>query len=246
MRDAAERRLAVGFFDGVHLGHQAIVGRADAVLTFANHPLSVLSPEKAPPCIMTLEERVAAIGKPVTVLTFTRELAAMSREEFAARYLAGNCIICGENWRFGRDGAGDADWLRAQGFAVEVVPYAVYEGEPISSTRIRSCLERGELTAANAMLGRSFSLCGVISRGKGEGAKIGYPTVNLRRGVYEVSVNGERAIANYGVAPTFGERAWATPTLEVHFLRFIRPERKFSSTEELKSQIAADCEEVMK
>ena len=260
-------RLAVGYFDGVHLGHQAILRGADRALTFRNHPLTLLAPEKAPRLIMSLEERLSAIGRPVEVLDFTPELAAMSPEQFAARYLRGCVVSCGANWRFGCGGVGDGAWLRAHGYAVDVATSVEYAGATISSSRIRAALGRGDLAAANAMLGRPFAVSGRIVRGKGEGKALGYPTVNvvLRAdmpeipcGVYEVEVAGVRAIANYGHAPTFRDRCWPTPVLEIHFqpfnldlqpfnplalnlLRFIRPERKFDSVEDLKRQIAADC-----
>ena len=271
MRDATLQGLAVGFFDGVHLGHQEILKGASAALTFRNHPLSVLAPEKAPRLIMSAEERVAAIKacgvKDVTVLDFTPELAAMPAEEFACRYVQGEKVFCGENWHFGRGGKGDAEFLRRMGMSVMVVPYAEYKGERISSSRIRACLERGEIEDANAMMGRKFKVQGSRFTGKGIGTAIGYPTVNLELstlnlelpfGVYEVEVEGLKAIANYGLAPTMGDAAWRKPTLEIHFLhsapapstytsipveltRFIREERKFASLEDLKRQIAADC-----
>lgn len=283
MRDAACRSLAVGFFDGVHRGHQAILAGADVALTFRNHPLSVLAPEKAPRLIMTCEERVAAIKscgvKDVIVLDFTPELAEVPAEEFVRRYLASSVsglpssIRCGENWRFGKNGAGDAAFLRARGIDVKIVPYAEYQGERISSSRIRMALERGEIEDANAMMGRRYQVSGNREQGKGLGRQIGYPTVNLHLststshlhlpfGVYEVEVEGRRAIANYGLAPTMGARAWTEPVLEMHFvesagiedgrretadetvvsvIRFIRPERKFNTIDDLKRQIAADC-----
>ena len=189
MRDAAIQSLAVGFFDGVHLGHQAILRGADAALTFRNHPLTVLAPEKAPRLIMSCEERVAAIRacgvRDVTVVEFTRELAEMPAEEFAARYLTSSVsrlpssVRCGANWRFGKGGEGDAGFLRKLGLEVEVAPYAEFKGEPISSSRIRGCLENGEIEDANAMLGRRFQVSGFRFQGKGLGGKIGYPTINL-------------------------------------------------------------------
>jgi len=267
MRDAACKGVAVGFFDGVHLGHQAILRGADAAITFRNHPLSVLAPERAPRLIMSLEDRLAAIRAcgvhDVTALEFTEALAHEPPEEFMRRL--GRRVRCGGNWRFGANGAGDADFLKSHGVAVEVVPYAEFKGERISSTRIREALEAGNVADANAMLGRPFSVRGSVFRGKGEGTAIGYPTVNmtpdlpirLPLGVYAVEANGHRAIANYGVAPTMGARAWDAPCLEIHFpdaqcptpdvknLRvafrgFLRPERRFESKEELVRQIAAD------
>ena len=242
MRDAALQSLAVGFFDGVHLGHQAILKGADAALTFRNHPLTVLAPEKAPRLIMSCEERVAAIRacgvRNVTVVEFTPELAEMPAEEFVDSFLKRkgfrfSTVRCGANWRFGKGGAGDAAFLRERGFEVEVVPYAEYKGERVSSSRIRVALERGEIEDANAMLGRKFQVSGFRFQGKGLGTKIGFPTINiriserescessriaLRRGVYEVEVGGLRGIANYGIAPTMCEKAWREPAMEIHFL----------------------------
>lgn len=276
MRDPAVQSVAVGFFDGVHLGHQAILRGADFALTFARHPLSVLAPEKAPRLVMGLDARIAAIRDcgvmDVVALDFTPELAATSPEDFAARHLVGADgrplrVRCGENWRFGRDGSGDAGWLRARGFDVVVVPYAVYGGAPVSSSRIRAALAAGEVEDANAMLGRPLRAFGAPFPGKGLGRAIGFPTLNLRLappapavplGVYEVRVGGRRGVANYGVAPTMGEQRWHEPVLEVHFpgldaapkadapvavdfVRFVRPERKFASVDELREQIARDC-----
>ena len=280
MRDAALKSLAVGFFDGVHLGHQAILRGATSALTFRNHPLSVLAPERAPRLIMTPEERVAAIKacgvEDVTLLDFTPELAAMPAEEFVTRHLMSavsrlpSSVRCGANWRFGKGGAGDAAFLRSHGIAVEVAPYVEYKGEPISSSRTRRCLENGEIEDANAMMGRKFKVQGSRFKGKGLGTDMGYPTVNLELetlsirlplGVYEVEFEGRKAIANYGTAPTMGDNAWARPVMEVHLLgegtedmgretadgvsvglvRYIRPERKFETIDDLKRQIAADC-----
>ena len=312
--------LAVGFFDGVHLGHQRILARADAALTFQEHPLAVLAPEKAPPLLMTPEERLAAISialkgsnrevitKPgrdgarpshicvnvlrngrdalrrvrirecsaitsrVRALAFTRELAAESPEEFATRlrhdYPYLEAILCGPNWRFGAGGAGDAEFLRARGFTVEVVPMETLEEAPVSSTRIRMALQAGDLQLANAMLGRPFAVTGEVAPGKGEGRELGFPTINVRPanhclsrllpfGAYVADTVWGRAVANWGQAPTMGARAWPTPVLEVHLirpltpleplkaltvglLRFLRPERRFASAEELKKQIALD------
>jgi len=277
----ASNTLAVGFFDGVHLGHQKILHGASSALTFRNHPLSLLAPERAPRLIMSPEDRIRAIRacgvEHVTMLTFTRQVADMTPSAFLDEYVfarwglrPGMKILCGENWRFGKGGLGDADFARKAGAEVEVVSYAEYKGERISSTRIRACLERGEIEDANAMMGRRYEVRGMREEGKGLGRKLGYPTINLRlststsslhlpHGVYEVAMNGERGIANYGVAPTLGDRAWTEPVLEVHLIspppphfstsistvveivRFLRPERKFASVEELKRQIAADC-----
>ena len=231
-------KLAIGFFDGVHLGHQRILAGADAALTFREHPLSVLAPDKAPPLLMTPEERIAAIASAlnglndrVRALSFTRELAAEPADAFAERlrrdYPDLETILCGPNWRFGAGGAGDADFLRARGFAVEVVPLEEQDGAPVSSTRIRAALQAGDLPLANAMLGRPFAVAGEVVSGKGEGRKLGFPTINVRPanpclarllpfGVYVADTDWGRAVANWGQAPTMGEQAWPSPVLEVH------------------------------
>jgi len=215
----------------------------------------------------------------VVALEFTPELAALSPDEFAERHLMSggvrSRVCCGENWRFGAGGTGDAGFLRRLGYDVCVVPSACQDGETVSSTSIRAALEAGQLEKATAMLGRPFRLAGSVTAGKGFGRTIGFPTVNvvpdecaggervrLPRGVYQVSVDGARAIANFGVAPTAGDSAWSKPVLEIHFLdalplslqgvdaprrlsaellRFVRPERKFRDFSDLQRQIAADC-----
>lgn len=280
MRDAAQRRVAVGFFDGVHLGHRAILAGADVALTFRRHPLEVLAPEKAPVLLMTVEERVAAIRAcgvgEVVVLDFTPELARLPAEAFArkltdvglhgqdARSPMGVVVRCGDNWRFGAGGRGDAAFLRAQGLAVEVVPYAVYRNEAISSSRIRRALADGQVRDAAAMLGRPVVVRGTVESGKGLGRELGFPTLNvrpdrrhnLRRGVYAVRLGDAKGVANYGLAPTMGDRAWQELVLEVHLfgpfaaavstatvelVGFLRDECRFGSADELKRQIAADC-----
>jgi riboflavin kinase/FMN adenylyltransferase len=276
MRAAARRGLAVGFFDGVHRGHQAILSRAAAALTFRQHPLSVLDPARAPRLLMTPDERLQALRATgvsrVIDLPFTRDLAETSASDFLAQVLlpagADAGVFCGANWRFGRGGEGDAGFLRARGVPVEVVPFMRAGGERVSSTAIRAALERADLAVATEMLGAPWRTRGSVVKGKGLGREIGFPTVNfilpdlqlrLPRGVYAVSVWGASGLANFGVAPTMGARAWDEPRLEVYFpqgvpaagagepaaavsfLRYLRPERKFDSVEALTRQIAVDC-----
>lgn len=283
--------VAIGFFDGVHLGHQAILAGADVALTFENHPLSFLAPERAPRLIMSWQERaktIQSLGVHVTALDFNADVASWSPEEFLER-LKGYAAVwaehlkipaeplqirCGANWRFGKGGAGDAALARAHGIETTVVSYAVYQDEPISSTRVRAALEAGAIEDATAMLGRPYRISGEVFAGKGKGKSLGYPTVNLRPlstsslhlplGVYAVEIDGTRAIANYGRAPTFKDAAWETPVWEIHYLtdptslpsvafaeegqtsftllRFIRPERTFATLADLQAQIAKDCE----
>ena len=176
-------------------------------------------------------------------------------------------MFCGPNWTFGAGGAGTADTLRALGFQVTVVPFATWRREPVSSTRIRAALGEGDVAAAAAMLGRPYSASGRVVGGKGEGRALGFPTLNivpslgdlpLVHGVYAVETALGRGLANWGVAPTMGARAWPAPVLEVHLLNapttppptslrvaftaFIRPERTFESIDDLREQIARDKE----
>lgn len=280
--------VAIGFFDGVHRGHRAILAGADVALTFESHPLDFLAPDRAPRLVMSWPEKAQALrdlGVFVTAIDFDAVVAGWTPERFLERlrdFAAGWSgqlkipaeplrIRCGANWRFGKGGAGDAAFARAHGIETTVVPYAVHKGEPVSSTRIRQALEEGALEDAAAMLGRPFAVRGTVFAGKGLGRGLGYPTVNLRlggalagpralrlpRGVYAVEAGGVRGVANYGVAPTMGARAWTEPVMEVHFLSdppsfgggeavvsllaFVRPERAFGSVAELKDQIARDC-----
>ena len=222
--------VAVGFFDGVHLGHRRILKGADAALTFRNHPSSVLRPESAKTLLMPYSEKeefIRACGvKNVIALDFTPELASMPPERFIDFIASFSKVRCGADWRFGKGAKGDAEFLRGRGFEVEVVPYAELDGERISSTRIRAALEKGDLNSVNRMLGRNWRLTGAIVRGKGVGRELGYPTVNLEilnsppelpAGVYEVDVFGIKAIANFGYAPTMGDAAWKEKILEIHF-----------------------------
>lgn len=228
-------RLAVGFFDGVHLGHRRILAGTDAVLTFRNHPLSVLDPARAPALLMDVDERISMLRtvgsrspRVVHAVEFTREFASMTPEDFVS-YLRREFpylerVHCGGNWRFGANGAGTPQTLKDFGFSVKVSRYARCGDEAISSTRIRAALAEGDVELANSMLGRRFSVSGCAVHGKGVGCKLGAPTLNfevsppLRLGVYVVDTPYGRGVANYGTAPTMGECSWRAPVLEVHLL----------------------------
>ena len=227
--------LAVGFFDGVHLGHRRILAGADAVLTFRNHPLSVICPSAAPPLLMSAGERMALLAtagakipRTVHAVRFTRRFASMRPEEFIAflkrEFPDLEKVQCGGNWRFGAGGAGVPRMLKESGISVKVSKHVLFEGCAISSTRIRAALAEGNVGLANAMLGRCFSVSGRIVSGKGAGGKMGAPTLNLKvspplkLGVYAVDTPFGRGVANYGLAPTMGKSAWTEPVLEVHLL----------------------------
>lgn len=269
MHNSAKRGVAIGFFDGVHLGHQRILSSASIAITFENHPLSILASEKAPRLIMPFAERrkhILACGiEKIVALRFDARISRMNAEDFVAEVIAPlgeKRIVCGSNWKFGRGGKGDGALLSSLGYEVEVAPMAEFAGERVSSTRIRAAIESGELDLARSMLSRPWKIFGRICRGKGLGAKIGSPTVNLipenlflnpPRGVYSAKVGSSRAVVNFGLAPTLGDKAWKSDILEVHFLdspveefdgveiySFLRPEKKFDSIESLKEQISLD------
>lgn len=194
--------LTVGSFDGVHLGHQALLrevrrraaaaGAAPVVVTFEPHPASVLAPQRAPRRLTLEVERkeiLAELGAAhLLVLRFDPAMAAQSAEQFVrdvllARYGMRELVI-GVNHRFGRGGDGDSRTLpelgRKLGFAVSVVPAVVDEcGELISSTRIRAALSTGELAPVAGWLGRPYRFSGRVVRGAGRGRTIGVPTINL-------------------------------------------------------------------
>jgi riboflavin kinase/FMN adenylyltransferase len=199
-----ERRpsaVALGVFDGVHLGHRAILGAAVAharatgapalVCTFEPHPMEVLQPDRAPLPITTLDERlelIAACGVDgAIVLAFTPELAAVEPEAFVkdvlVERLAARQVVVGFNHRFGRGARGDAALLRELGtrvgFGVDVIEPLTVDGVPVSSTAIRAALGRGDLEAAARMLGRPYTLPGTVVAGAGRGRTLGFPTANV-------------------------------------------------------------------
>lgn len=193
--------LAVGYFDGVHRGHQAVIGEAVGkaaamrgeawVLTLDPHPLKILKPQAAPPLITSTAHKIELIDPlgidGCVVLPFTRELAAEEPEDFVARLhrAAPNLreLVVGQNWTFGHKGRGTADLLRKLGpdneLQVCVVEPVLWKKDAISSTRIRQAVARGDLENAEQMLGRPFSILGTVVRGRHIGTQLGYPTVNL-------------------------------------------------------------------
>jgi riboflavin kinase / FMN adenylyltransferase len=244
--------LAIGMFDGVHLGHRAVVeaavhsarasGGIAGVLTFWPHPSALFRPE-SPTKLMqdaaTKSRMLLALGVDAVITqAFTRDLAAVSAEEFLPwlkhRLPQLVAVYVGENFRFGRGRHGDAGLLvasgRQHGVRVFSAPRVNLDGESISSTRIRALLEAGEMEAANALLGYTYFTEGVVMPGKRLGRTIGFPTLNVpwapefrpRLGVYAVRVAGLKsptalpAVANYGVRPTVEKTD--EPRLEAHLL----------------------------
>lgn len=285
--------LAIGVFDGVHLGHKTVVESAvfwaqrsrgvSAVLTFDPHPSRLFRPDNPTRLIMPIKAKMSklhCIGVDCVICKrFDHAFAAIPAKNFLAHLKEElptlKSIYVGENFRFGQKRAGDVATLVATGRELGLEVFSAdrikHNGDPISSTRIRKELQAGHIKEANSLLGYNYFSCGKIVTGARLGRKIGFPTMNLpwepecspRFGVYFVQFRqvGERswapAVANYGVKPTLEEKA-GRPLLEVHaleavhlgpgdaieveWLRFIRPEQKFASMDDLKGQIAKDCE----
>jgi riboflavin kinase / FMN adenylyltransferase len=199
--DRRPSAVALGVFDGVHLGHRAILGAAVAqaravsatavACTFDPHPFEVLQPDRAPLAITTLDERLALIAETgidvAVVLPFDKELAAVEPEAFVkdvlVERLTARHVVVGFNHRFGRGARGDAALLRELGerlgFGVEVVEPFTVDGIEVSSTKIRAALRRGDLDAAARMLGRPYALPGKVVAGAGRGRTLGFPTANV-------------------------------------------------------------------
>lgn len=199
--EAPPAAVALGVFDGVHLGHRAILGLAvshasaagmqSIACTFDPHPLEVLQPGRAPLPITTLDERLALIEgcglDLAVVLPFTRELASMEPEAFVkdvlVTRLGARDVVVGFNHRFGRGARGDAAMLRSLGerlgFRTHVAEPLVVDGVAVSSTEIRAALQRGDLAMAGRLLGRAYTLSGSIAHGAGRGRTLGFPTANI-------------------------------------------------------------------
>ncbi len=197
----ADTVLAIGFFDGLHLGHQRVINLAQEnaaarhaqawVMTFDPHPLKIVQPSQAPLLITTLEQKLELLAARqldgCAVIPFTRQLAEMTPEEFladlmrAASGLRG--IVIGENWRFGRHAKGDVALLRVlgreHGLEIIIAEPVQKDGQTVSSTRIREAIAEGRLDEAHAMLGRRHALPGRVINGAKRGRKLGFPTANL-------------------------------------------------------------------
>lgn len=207
--------LALGVFDGVHAGHQAVIARAvraanlngglAGLLTFDPHPIRVCAPGKAPSSLLeTLDHKariVADLGINLFVpLHFDATLAAMDASEFIARLTAApvRTIVVGEDWRFGHARSGDVPLLMREaatrGFHLDAVPPVMLDGERISSTRIRQAIRDGNLDAAALMLGRPYTVCGTVIQGQHLGRKLGFPTANLATGDSQLPPDGVWAV----------------------------------------------------
>ena len=280
--------VTIGNFDGVHRGHQALVSAAVAraresgglavVLTFDPHPARILSPDRAPAALTTLAQKAEVLADlgvdRLAVLPFDASVARLSPGEFARAVLhetlGARDVVVGESFRFGRRREGDVRGLvdlgRELGFSVHAVPSVLEEGSPVSSSRVRDALARGDVGAAQTLLGRPYFVDASVVRGDGRGRTIGVPTANLEpedqflpaQGVYaarcRIPGGGWRtAVANLGRRPTFGG---GQVTLEVHVVDFegdlygarvrlefharLRGEERFDGPEALVARIGRD------
>jgi riboflavin kinase/FMN adenylyltransferase len=215
------RRMAIGVFDGVHVGHRQVIEGADTVLTFEPHPLRVLHPEAAPKLIMPFEIKrdvIEGLGiQELIVIPFDDEFSTIPAEDFCSRILiqelGARSVSVGENFRFGAKAKGDPRMLASRDeFETRVVPLVEVDGEIVSSTRVRSLVAAGEVEAATRCLGAPFLLEGTVVEGDERGRKLGFPTANIvpsddlvcpGHGVYAAFADGRPAAVNVGVRPTF-------------------------------------------
>jgi len=283
--------VTVGNFDGVHRGHQALVSAAVAraretggpatVLTFDPHPARVLHPDRAPAALTTLAQKEEILGSMgvdlLAVLPFDASVAGLSPEAFVRTVLletlGARDVVVGEGFRFGRRREGDARGLLALGqrlgFSVHALPAVLSGGSPVSSSRVRDELARGDVGAARSLLGRPYFVDAAVVRGDGRGRAIGVPTANLEpeneilpaQGVYagRCRIPGGRwlaAVVNLGDRPTFGG---GRVTLEAHLIDFegdiygarvrlelhgrLRGEQRFGDVPALVARIRQDVAE---
>jgi riboflavin kinase/FMN adenylyltransferase len=279
--------VAIGNFDGVHLGHQKILQilTEDAkknnfypiVLTFHPHPEKILTNRKIE-LIQTLEQRLKEIEKSgvqmTVVLPFDKDFALVTAEEFirtiVCQKLKATKIIVGDNFRFGKDRAGDVtklhEFASLYGFTVQSIPPVKLGDSIVSSSLIRKLLREGKIGKANTLIGRPYEIVGIVVRGKSRGKKLGYPTANIRAkneiappGVFvsRVGIGSKTypSVTHVGSKPTFDEeeimiesyiidynKSLYKKRLRVFLLKKIRGEKKFQSPEALSQQIKNDLE----
>lgn len=276
--------LILGYFDGVHLGHQYLIRQARklakhplAILTFSKPVSSLIDNGKKADVLTSLDDRFKIISKLGVdyyyLFHIDKEFLSLTSEDFVELLKKLNVkeVFAGEDFRFGKNRAGDVNFLKDY-FDVEVVDLIKENGEKISSQEIKELLELGRIEEANKLLGHNYQINGTPISGKGIGHKIGFPTINVkmndnyvlpRFGVYKTIayLDGipHLSITNVGVNPTVD--MGNLPSIEIHlkdyddvsysnisveFLEFVRPETKFSSLDELKKQIESDTKKVFK
>jgi riboflavin kinase/FMN adenylyltransferase len=281
--------MAIGVFDGVHVGHQRIIrscvqrahslGGGAIILTFHPHPAKIIRPDSAPPLLTTEQqdyEIFSSFDVDVCLIQdFTTEISRMTAEEFLTKLREAiptlQAIYVGPDWHFGKGRDGNfetlASWGKSHQVDVPKLEAVKIEGEPVSSTAIRTLILEGKIQPANDRLGRPYQVLGRVIHGEGKGVKIGFPTVNLevenellpKNGVYAARalVEGEvlAAAVNIGVRPTVSTSSEIVVEahllncsgdlyghhLRLDFIDRLREEKKFKDLEELRSNIAIDC-----
>lgn len=232
--DRRPRKLAIGTFDGVHVGHRAVIAGADTVLTFDPHPLQILHPPAAPKLIMPFDVKrdvLDGLGvNEMVVIPFDREFTRISAEEFVSeivlRRLGAVEVSVGENFRFGSKARGTPEMLAGcEEFSTRIEPLVEVDGETVSSTRIRALVAAGDMSEARRCLGVPFMIEGEVVAGDQRGRELGFPTANLvpddrlvspGHGVYAAFADGVPAAVNIGVRPTF--RSGRGVLIEAHLL----------------------------
>lgn len=218
------RNVAIGTFDGVHLGHRAVIEGMDTVLTFEPHPLEILNPAKAPKLINSLAVKrdvLDGLGvEELVVIQFDEEFSHRSAEDFISHALVEKLgarrVAVGENFHFGAKARGTPAMLAAHPeFETRVQKMVEVDGETVSSSRIRAEIEAGEMEAARRCLGTPYMLEGEVVGGERRGRELGFPTANIvpdprlvipGHGVYAAFANGHPAAVNVGVRPTFDSK----------------------------------------
>ena len=286
--NANRTAVALGNFDGMHVGHMAVLEAAKSFESEGLLPVAVLFDEhslkaitgKAPAMLMTVTERNRIInenGLRIETLVFN-EIRDLSPSDFVEKILVGRlgaaAVCCGYNYRFGKGASGTAQTMSEicgrLGLKCRVSGEVDVDRCAVSSTKIRGFIENGEIEKANKMLGRPFGFSSRVIDGDKRGRVLGFPTINQiipeelampRFGVYQsvVTVNGERfkGVTNVGRRPTVGTEKILSEThildfdrdiygenVDVRLIKFIRPEKKFSSFDELARQIKSDAKEV--
>ena len=282
--------VTIGNFDGVHRGHQLVIsqlkrvaaqaGLPSVVIIFEPQPIEFFAPDRAPKRLARFREKIAYLKAQqidyLLCLHFDQRLAAQSAEEFVQTILLDSLntrhLVIGDDFHFGKNRQGNFEFLQDNserfGFKVDATETLVLDGERVSSTRVRKCIEAGDFEKAAELLGRPYSLSGRIAHGQKLGRELGYPTINIKmgdktlivKGIFAVRVKGIdnrvlQGVASIGTRPTvagvdtilevyildFDQDVYGY-SVEVEFLHKIRDEKKFDSLEELRVNIGRDTE----
>lgn len=273
----------IGEFDGIHIAHKELIKKVleigkkknlkTGIITFDPHPDYILNKKKLEKYITPVDEKIKIIEKNyeidyLIIIHFTKELSEMSKDDFYNLYLKDlNTLVIGYDFRFGKNGEGDYQYLKSKKDNIFVFNQICFENQKVGTSMIIELLKEGDMKLVSKLLGRNYSISGVVSKGSQIGKKIGFPTANinlsdkyysLKKGVYVCKVLIENqyylGICNFGNNPSFNEIE--KPRVEVHifdfnddiydsnitieFIDFIRKERKFESIEKFKEQLNKD------